>query len=50
VLFYDAVPGDVLPRFEARIALFTMAVLVALVHDLWGEWRRGVPDAIGETT
>jgi alpha-1,6-mannosyltransferase len=50
VLFYDAVPGDVLPPYEARITLFTMAVLVALAHDLWGEWRRGVPDAIGETT
>jgi hypothetical protein len=50
VLFYNVVPGDVLPPYEARIAFFTVAVLVALTHDLWGEWRRGVPLAIGETT
>jgi alpha-1,6-mannosyltransferase len=50
VLFYNAVPGDVLPPYEARITAFTVAVLMALAHDLWGEWRRGVPEAIGETT
>jgi hypothetical protein len=50
VLFYDVVPGDVLPPYEARITLFTVAVLVALAHDLWGEWKRGVPNAIGEAT
>ena len=50
VLFYNVVPGDVLPPYEARITFFTVAVLMALAHDLWGEWRRGVPEAIGETT
>ena len=50
VLFYNVVPGDVLPSYEARITFFTVAVLVALAHDLWGEWRRSVPEAIGETT
>ncbi len=50
VLFYNAVPGDVLPPYEARITVFTVAVLMALAHDLWGEWRRGVPEVIGETT
>jgi len=50
VLFYNVVPGDVLPTYEARITFFTLAVLLALAHDLWGEWRRGVPEAIGETT
>jgi alpha-1,6-mannosyltransferase len=50
VLFYNVVPGDVLPPYEARIAFFTVAVLAALAHDLWGEWRKGVPEAIGETT
>jgi hypothetical protein len=50
VLFYDVVPGDVLPAYELRITLFTMAVLAALAHDLWGEWRKDAPAAIGETT
>lgn len=50
VLFYDVVPNDVLPAYEVRIAVFTFAVLVALAHDLWGEWRKTVPVAVGETT
>ena len=50
VLFYDVVPNDVLPAYEARIAVFTLAVLAALAHDLWGEWRKTVPVAVGETT
>ena len=50
VLFYDVVPNDVLPAYEVRIAVFTVAVLAALAHDLWSEWRKGAPVAIGETT
>ena len=50
VLFYNVVPGDVLPPYEARITFFTVAVIVALAHDLWGAWKRGVPEAIGEVT
>jgi alpha-1,6-mannosyltransferase len=50
VLFYDVVPGDALPSYEARIAVFTLAVLAALVHDLRGEWRKDAAVAIGETT
>jgi len=50
VLFYDDVPNDVLPAYEVRIAVFTLAVLAALAHDLWGEWRKTVPVAVGETT
>jgi hypothetical protein len=50
VLFYDVVPNDVLPAYEVRIAVFTLAVLAAIAHDLWSEWRRTVPVALGETT
>ena len=50
VLFYDVVPNDVLPAFETRIPLFTLAVLAALARDLWGEWHKGAPAAVGETT
>lgn len=50
VLFYDVVPGDVLPAYEVRITVFTVAVLAALAHDLWGEWRKSAPVAFGETT
>ena len=50
VLFYDVVPNDVLPAYEVRVAVFTLAVLAALAHDLWGEWRKTVPVAVGETT
>jgi len=50
VLFYDVVPNDVLPSYEVRISVFTLAVLAALAHDLWGEWRKAVPVAVGETT
>jgi hypothetical protein len=50
VLFYNAVPGDVLPAYEARIAVFTTAVLAALAWDLWRELRRGARVAIGEAT
>jgi hypothetical protein len=50
VLFYDVVPNDVLPAYETRITVFTLAVLAALAGDLWGEWHRGAPAAVGETT
>lgn len=50
VLFYDVVPNDVLPAYEVRIAVFTLAVLSALGHDLWREWRKNIPVAVGETT
>ena len=50
VLFYDVVPNDSLPAYEVRIAMFTLAVLAALAHDLWGEWRKARPAALGETT
>lgn len=50
VLFYDVVPNDVLPSYEVRIAVFTVAVLAALAHDLRDEWRKNAPVAIGETT
>jgi hypothetical protein len=50
VLFYDVVPNDVLPAYETRITVFTLAVLAALAGDLRGEWHRGAPAAVGETT
>jgi len=50
VLFYDVVPNDVLPAYGVRIAVFTLAVLAALAHDLWDEWRKTVPVVVGETT
>lgn len=50
VLFYDVVPADVLPAYEVRIAVFTLAVLSALGHDLWREWCKHIPVAVGETT
>ena len=50
VLFYDIVPNDVLPAYEVRIAVFTLAVLCALAHDLWKEWRKHIPVAVGGTT
>ena len=52
VLFYNVVPGDILPAYEVRIALFTLAVLAALAFDLWGELRArrtASPAAIGGT-
>jgi hypothetical protein len=50
VLFYDVVPGDVLAAYEVRIAVFTLAVLVALAHDLREEWRKSGSVALGETS
>ena len=49
VLFYDVVPGDVLPAYETRITVFTLAILAALACDLWGAWHKGAPAAVGET-
>jgi hypothetical protein len=50
VLLYDVVPNDVLPAYEVRIAAFMLAVLYALGHDLWKEWRKNIPVAVGGTT
>jgi hypothetical protein len=50
VVFYDVVPNDALPTYETRITVFTLAVLAALARDLWGEWHRSAPAAVGETT
>jgi alpha-1,6-mannosyltransferase len=50
VLFYDIVPGDVLPAYETRVTVFTLGVLAALACDLWGEWNKGAPASVGETT
>jgi hypothetical protein len=50
VLFYDVVPGDGLPAYETRIAVFILGVLAALASDLRGEWRKGAPAAVGEAT
>ena len=50
VLFYDVVPGDVLPSYETRITVFTLAVLAALASDLRGEWHKGATAAVGEAT
>lgn len=50
VLFYDIVSADVLPPYETRVTVFTLGVLAALACDLWGEWNKGAPAAVGETT
>lgn len=42
VLFYDIVPGDILPAYEVRITVFTLAALAAVAFDAWNE-RRGSP-------
>jgi hypothetical protein len=57
VLFYDVVPGDILPAYELRIGAFTLAVIASLAFDLWGGRRRAARKsarkptsaAIGET-
>ena len=49
VLFYDVVPNDSLPAYEARIAVFTLATLAALAYDLWCQWRRTAGVAVGGT-
>jgi alpha-1,6-mannosyltransferase len=50
VLFYDVVPNDVLPPYELRIAVFTVATLAALALDLRSERRRLSPAPLGGTT
>jgi hypothetical protein len=50
VLFYDVVPGDILPAYELRIGAFTLAVLAALACDLWGERRRAARKSAHEPT
>jgi hypothetical protein len=57
VLFYDVVPGDILPAYELRIGAFTLAVIASLAFDLWGgrcraarkSARKPTSAAIGET-
>ena len=50
VLFYDALSHDSLPSYEARIALFTLATLAALAHDLWNRRRKAIAVPTGETS
>jgi alpha-1,6-mannosyltransferase len=49
VLFYDVLSNDILPSYELRIAVFTLATLVALAHDLLSERRRAIAVPVGET-
>jgi hypothetical protein len=49
VLFYDVLSNDVLPSYETRITVFTLATLVALAHDLWSGRRRAIASPVGET-
>jgi hypothetical protein len=41
--------NDVLPSYETRITVFTLATLVALAHDLWSGRRRAIASPVGET-
>jgi hypothetical protein len=47
-LFYNVIDHDVLPSYEARITVFTLAMLAALAHDLWGLRRAPVAVTTGE--
>jgi hypothetical protein len=49
VLFYDALNNDVLPSYETRITVFTLATLAALTHDLWSGRRKVIAAPVGET-
>ncbi len=49
VLFYDALGNDVLPTYDTRITVFTLATLAALAHDLWSGRRAAFPTPAGET-
>jgi alpha-1,6-mannosyltransferase len=49
VLFYDALSNDVLPSYETRITIFTLATLAALAHDLWSGRRKAIAAPVGET-
>ena len=49
VLFYDVLSNDVLPSYEMRITVFTLATLAALAHDLWSGRRRAIVTPVGET-
>ncbi|HZC78392.1 MAG TPA: hypothetical protein VE258_11625, partial [Ktedonobacterales bacterium] len=49
VLFYDVLSNDVLPSYETRITVFTLATLAALAHDLWSGRRRAIVTPVGET-
>ncbi len=47
VLFYDVVPDDILPAYEMRIGIFTLALIAALAHDLWRERKGAAPIGLG---
>jgi alpha-1,6-mannosyltransferase len=49
VLFYDVLSSDVLPSYDTRITVFTLATLAALAHDLWSGRRRAIAAPVGET-
>jgi alpha-1,6-mannosyltransferase len=49
VLFYDVLSNDVLPSYETRITVFTLATLAALAHDLWSGRRRAIAAQVGES-
>jgi hypothetical protein len=49
VLFYDVLSNDVLPSYEMRITVFTLATLAALAHDLRSGRHRAIATPVGET-
>jgi alpha-1,6-mannosyltransferase len=49
VLFYNVLSNDVLPSYETRVTIFTLATLAALAYDLWSERRRAITVPVGET-
>jgi alpha-1,6-mannosyltransferase len=50
VLFYDAIGNDVLPSYQTRITIFTLATLAALAHDLWDGRRKLAAIPVGGTS
>jgi alpha-1,6-mannosyltransferase len=47
-LLYDSVEATGWPGYDARIAIFIAATLLALAHDAWRVWRKLLELAIGE--
>jgi hypothetical protein len=50
VLFYDAIGNDVLPSYQTRVTIFTLATLAALAHDLWDGRRKLAAIPVGGTS